>query len=294
MHRYSLALLAVGVVLAFPALVCADAPTEADRQLYSESVGTMRALPEPTYAAFIARATWRGLSDITVIDDHGRAKLLISWGGRSEPSSSWNTSYRTSDNTSSIASGPQNHLLSHSPLFSPTWTSVYDLIRFGFNGRPKPADPGPQATASSNPSLKVIGVSSAIGSSFYTITSANAAKCTGGTDGRHLRLQPRGDPSIYPLTDITIDLASMRFCSVRFRLKFSDADDVESTTGFAELHFGPIGEYWMATSDDADIVITSVRSEVQRATWHFTYDHVQFPDTLDDALFTLQTTQTTK
>jgi hypothetical protein len=258
----------------------ADPPT-ADEQLYSTAVATMRALPEPAYVTFVANVTGEGLNTIDVVNDHGSALIRLGIGNSiAEPSAAWPTSYRTRDDLASIVDKPQSRLLTHSPLFSPTWTGAYDWMRYGLNGRPDVPDPSPQPSTSPDPNLKVIGIVSVIGSAFYRITAANPMRCPSGSPGRHLHLEPRNNPAIHPLTDVTIDLASTRFCSMRFRLAVTGTGSLTRVNGFEELHFSAASGYWVTTNGDADIAIGPRQLEL-----HLKLEDMHFPDTLDDALF---------
>ena len=191
-------------------------------------------------------------------------------------SRAWASSYRWRDDTASVVNGPPSHLLSHSPLFIPTWRGVFDWFRFGIDGRPFLPSQTPQTSTASDANVKVIGTVKAISAGSYHITAANPALCPSGEQGRHLHLEPRGDIRTHPLTDVTIDLASTRFCSMRFFLP------LRGGRGFSELHFGTVNGYWMTTSDDADI---HVGIGGGRAEFHVKYDEMRFPDTIDDAVF---------
>src|ERR1700730_4636758 len=187
----------------------------------------------------------------------------------------WASSDRWRDDTASVVNGPPSHLLSHSPLFIPTWRGVFDWFRFGIDGRPFLPSQTPQTSTASDANVKVIGTVKAISAGSYPITAANPALCPSGEQGRHLHLEPRGDIRTHPLTDVTIDLASTRFCSMRFFLP------LRGGRGFSELHFGTVNGYWMTTSDDADI---HVGIGGGRAEFHVKYDEMRFPDTIDHAV----------
>ncbi|MDP9025223.1 MAG: hypothetical protein M3N13_07610, partial [Candidatus Eremiobacteraeota bacterium] len=119
--------------------------------------------------------------------------------------------------------------------------------------------------------------------SAYRITAAHTALCPGGEQGRHLQLAPRnGDIWVHPLTDVVIDIAQTRFCSMRFHSPAVDG------VSFAELHFGSVHGYWMTTSVDTDLrQYGQLGIPGPRASWHFTYDELRFPDSLDDTIFSL-------
>jgi D-alanyl-D-alanine carboxypeptidase len=260
-------------------------PAANDGDLYARAVATMRDLPEPRFLTFVFDVTLQGDISTTLLDRHGIAVFRI-WTGpkcrpQGQPSGSWPTSHRASDDLSSIANTPQSHLLTHSALFNPTWTGAYDWLRFGIAGRPFGPRLSAQPSPAPNEQLKTIGTVTALAPSSYRISAANAALCPGGQRGRHLVLAARnGDVWIHPLTDVTIDLASTRFCGMRFH------SPAEAGVSFAELHFGTVDGYWMTTSVDTDLRgFGQLGIGGRRSSWHITYDDMRFPDALDDALF---------
>jgi hypothetical protein len=183
-----------------------------------------------------------------------------------------------------VANTPQTHLLATAALFNPTWAGAYDWLRFGINGRPQALKPSPQASPAPDQQLKTIGMVRALGPSSYRISAANLALCPGGQQGRHLQLTPRnGDIWVHPLTDVTIDLASTRFCSMRFH-----SPTKGTGISFAELHFRTVNGYLVMTGVDSDFRgYRQFGIGGHRAEWHITYDEMRFPNTLDDAIFNL-------
>ena len=255
------------------------APTTDDERLYAKTITTMRDLPEPPNLTFVLNVTSRGLKDVVLLNFHGYAIFRVHIGN-GQPSASWPTSYRASEDLASVANTPQSHLLAKAALFMPTWTGVYDWLRYGIDGRPLVPKSSPQPSPAPNEQLKTIGMVRALGPSSYRIRAANPALCPGGLRGRHLQLTPRnGDIRVHPLTDVTIDLASTRFCSMRFHAPID---------AFAELHFATVNGYFVMTGVDIDwrrfgqLAIGGHRAEC-----HITYDEMRFPNTLDDAIFNL-------
>jgi len=266
----------------FPAIASA-APT-ADEQLYAKTIATMRDLPKPPYLTFVVNITSRGVRKMVLLNNHGFGVFRVCVNGNEQPSVSWGASYRASDDLASVANTPQSHLLSHLALFSPTWTGAYDWLRYGLNGRPPVPKSNPQPSPAPTEQLKTIGMVRALGPSSYRISAANPTICPGGQQGRHLQLTPRdGDIQKHPLTDVTIDLASRRFCSMRFHAPGNGIG-----ISFSELRFGTVNGYFVTTD-----VNTDFRGYGQfgigghRGEWRITYDEMRFPDKLDDAIFSL-------
>ncbi len=221
-----------------------------------------------------------------MIDDHSSADIHLGVG-KGTPAVSWPTTYRASDDLASIVNGPENHVLFHEAMFIPTWTGIHDWMLFVLHGRPVSAnsDPSPEPSMAAASSLKVIGMVNVIGINFYRITGAGAALCPGGAQGRHLQLEAPNNPAIHALTDVTIDLASMRFCSMRFRLALkSNAAFVLNSTGSSELHFGDVDGFWMTLSGDSDILVRTFGIGVHRAKLLVTYEGIHFPNTIDAGL----------
>ena len=266
-------------------------PTAHDEDLYARTVAAARDLPEPPFLTFVTNVTLQGDVRTYLLDWHGIAVFRV-WGrshcnALGQPSGSWVTSHRASDDLGSVANTPQSHLLTHSALFNPTWTGVYDWLRFGIEGRPFGQRLSAQPSPAPNTQLKTIGMVTALGPSSYRIRAANPALCPGGQQGRHLELAARnGDVRMHPLTDVTIDRAAMQFCSMRFHVP------AEGGTAFAVLHFGTVNGYWMTTSVDTDFRgFGQFGIGGRRSSWHITYDNMQLPDALDDALFSLPVDQ---
>ncbi len=266
----------------FPSAAFADPPTANDEQLYAKTITTMRDLPEPPYLTFVMNVTSRGLRDMLLLDRHGYAVFRVHTNGNEQPSAAWPTSHRASDDLASVANTPQSHLLARAALFNPTWTGAYDWLRFGMVGRPFIPKPSPPASTESEKQLKNIGYVRALGPSAYRIAAANPAPCPGGEPGRHLQLTTQGDIWKHPLTDVTIDLASTRFCSMRFH------SWAPGGVSFAQLHFRTVNGYLVMTGVDTDYRdFGQFGIGGHRAEWHITYDEMRFPDSLDDALFDL-------
>jgi hypothetical protein len=290
--KYRLAaLLLIASILAPPrAIMAAQTP---DEELYTKTVATMRALAQPANLTFITSVESDGIGRIDLIDRRGYAGIGLGIGG-GKARAAWPVSYRTNDDLASIVNRPDHHLISHSPIFSPTWDGVYDWMRYGISGRPnRPAtatpEPAAQPQTGTDAGAVVIGMAQVISINFYRITQADALPCPSGSEGRHLHLEPRAEPLRHPLTDVTIDTASGRFCSMRFHL------EIHSLLGFAlnatateEIHFGDVNGYWMTTSSDSDILERTFGIGLHHATLHFTYQDVRFPDRLEEALFVPQ------
>ena len=269
------------------ALPSATAPPTADEQLYANTIATMRDLPEPPYVTFVFNVTLQGEITTELLDHHGFAVFRI-WGrkakaeGKGQPGGSWPASHRASDDLGSVANTQHSHLLTKSALFNPTWTGAYDWLRFGIEGPPRNTAASPQPSNESDTQLKVIGYVKALGPSAYRITAANPDVCPGGQPGRRLELAARrGDYMAHPLTDVTIELASTRFCRMRFH------SPAEEGVSFAQLRFGTVNGYWVTTNVDTEWQIPTLLGRAPRAEWHITYDKVRFPDTLDEAIFSL-------
>ena len=272
-----------------PPLNAAVQSSTTDEQLYSNTIATMRDLPEPPYLTFVFNVTLQGDITTELLNGHGFAVFRI-WvakakaegKGKGEPSGSWPASHRASDDLGSVENTPHSHLLAKSPLFNPTWTGAYDWLRYGIEGPPRTPAPIPQASTESGEQLKTIGYVKTLGPSAYRITAANSEVCPGGQQGRHLQLAARrGDVWTHPLTDVTIDLASTRFCWMRFH------SPAREGVSFAELRFGTVNGYWVTTHVDTELHFPSVFGGRRRSEWHIVYDDMRFPDTLDDAMFRL-------
>jgi hypothetical protein len=281
-----LALLAA--VAVFPVAANAD-PTPASttpEAYYLAALAQMRDISEPAYISYRTNVP-PGKSTLAVKrGPDGRASLFIELTGNA-PANSWEVAYRTSDRLASIPISDGTHVLSSLALFDPTWNGVDAWMHRGLSASATTPEPStaPSASPAAAQSLPVIAVVNAMSPGSYTIEDAGAGDCD-GRPGHMLRLKAKRNPQSHPLTGVTVDLATQRFCSMRFALH--EGNLVSSVTGSIELRFGDVGNYYLVTGGDIDVNVRSIGISAARIDTSFAYADMAFPDHLPDSAFTFE------
>jgi hypothetical protein len=259
--------------------------TPSAQEYYLAALAQMRAVPSPppfiTYRAEIPAGNGtlfvrRGAG--------GRADLMLAAGGPTH-ANRWLVSYRSSDRLASIPLADGTHVLSSLALFDPTWNGVDEWMRHGLTATDETREPSAAPAPGTPALLPVIAVVSAMSPGNYDIEDAGAADCDGRA-GHALRLTATRDPQSHPLSGVTVDLATQRFCSMRFNLRAGGAGSV---TGTVELRFGDVGGYDLVTGGRIEGNARSIGISVGSFTIPFAYAAMAFPATLPDATFAAQT-----
>ncbi len=234
----------------------ADAADANVAQLYARSVAAMRALDNPAFVSFTSAWESRGMR-FTLTQDDDKIDLALGSGRDFADHHTYTVAYRRADRTLAITAGAPERLIGQDSHFlEPTWAGAYDLLRYGMHGGPTPSaaatpTPAPIATPMGTP-LPTIGIVSAISAASYRVSDAGPGSCPDGTIGHVLKLTALGDPKTHPLTSVTIDLASNRFCSMRFNLNESG---VVGVTGTYEVHFTERANYWLVSGGAFDVAV---------------------------------------
>lgn len=233
-----------------PVLLAAAPPTP--EQYYAQSLAVMRSLPQPAKVAATVSATGDGvgvyIGPAKGPEDAGYA--LFQGGSQfSATSVSWTETYDSAADSASVNIENAPSLLGIGPLFDPTWNGAYDWLRYGLDGRPhaKPSIAAPTA----DPNLKTITTLTVMAPGAYRVSDAGAQQCPGGTPGHHLQFASRTDWVRHPLTDITIDERTMRFCSLSFRI---DPKHVRGGTGTVQIDYAGTSGFWFETRAHIDFL----------------------------------------
>jgi len=233
----------------------------------------MNSLARPAAAKFRTEMTAKG-SGVRLSDENGKASLLIGIGSAYKDHASWSTDLSEAGDAKVIADG-KPPLIADSPLFNPTWTGVYDWIRYGIDGAPQSKVviaatpvPSPSPVADSGLELASIGIVQAISVAFYDVSDDGPATCPAGSVGEHYHLRAYANPEAHPVTDMTIDRALDRICAVKFNVGKSSA---LSLTGSYELDFADISGYWLVTKGHGDFLYRLFGLGAKRSSIDFTY-----------------------
>jgi hypothetical protein len=175
-------------------------------------------------------------------------------------------------------------------LLEPTFAGAYDILRYGLRGSdvaaeasPEPETP-PPALAAPEPAASVADIATvtAISPLFYRIADEGTRPCSGLGDGRGLRLVARSSVRQHPLTDVVLDPASGRFCSMTFVIKESGLAGV---TGHYTINFSPFGAYWLVSNGTIDVNVRLLGISAKHATLEWTIADVATPDSAPAGAF---------
>lgn len=267
MRRFLSAVLAFA--LGFGPVCAAFAQQESPADVYVRALGVMQSLPEPPYLTY--QSTFSSPTVQINVAPYGGAGALFLALGRGPSAVAWRTDYYgpTAQAVLVLQNGTKLNALS--PIFNPTWRGAYDWLRYGLQGRPAL---GAQSAQPASTGLKTIAALTALSPGAYDVDAGGAQMCPGGTSGVHLRFHPRFDPDAHPLTDVVIDDASNRICSMRFRIGSKGL--VYAMTGFMELHFAQAGRYWLVSGGSGDIVMQFFGEAYRHGSIDFAYTGVAF------------------
>jgi hypothetical protein len=101
-------------------------------------------------------------------------------------------------------------------FFDPTWYGAVRALGQGMFGSQDPAAPRESPAESTATSVKVIGTVAALGPAIYSVRDMGDAPCNDGSPGRAFHLTPKSTDRRYQLTDVVVQSASQRFCTIRF------------------------------------------------------------------------------
>lgn len=248
-------------------------------QLYAKAIAAMSDVPQPRYVTYNLQGAADGLQ-VDLMLQRGQVWLNVHGGSGS---ANWTLQHRTYDYASQITDNADNRrYLTQRSFFDPTWYGAYRALREGMFDSQDAAPPRPQQTAApaSDVTLKTIAVSSVIGPSVYAIDDRGDAHCSNGDPGRALHLTSRDRNSHHQLTDVIIDLHSMRFCMMRFA-----ETSGFGFHGFLEQHYADVGGYWLQTDGLLDGTLRVFGISTHHGTWRYRLLDMQFPAALQAQTF---------
>ncbi len=255
----------------------------------------MNDLKEPPYVTFRVDGTGEGLRlDMRTENCDGREGVFreMSFGNNQVR---WTVRHRTADNRAEIVDNADGHRYVQG--FDPTWLSTYRTLRnpplhFGpwreqlcaamrARNAPKPASSDPPA--SPGPVLKTIGTVVALGPGIYNVEDRGDRACTNGDPGRALHLWSRTNNPRQTLSDVIIDLRSMRLCTIRFGQRGGVGF---TANGILEEHFADVGGYWLLTDSSIELTERVAGIATGHGVWRYRLSDFQFPDSLPPEVFT--------
>jgi hypothetical protein len=264
----------------------AEPPTPVE--LYRQALVVMNDLKEPAFVTYRLDGTSEGLrADLKSLDCDSReiTHLQFTYGSNAVR---WALRHRTADSATEIVDTANGRR--YVGNLDPTWLTTYRRLRnpplrFGSVPCPSPSprsEPTPAPPASPGPVLKTIGTVVAIGPGIYNVEDRGAVACPSGEPGHALHLWSRTNNPSQTLSDVVIELRSMRFCTIRFGVRGGAG---VGGTGIYEQHFADIGGYWMMTDGLVDVTARVVGIAAGHGVWRYRYSDFTFPDSLPADVF---------
>jgi len=261
-------------------------PPDSAVALYSKAVATMDEVQQPAYLTY----TFEGESDnihIGLQTANHQVWLLFQHGNGP---STWDVKHRTQDYESEVLDGTRR-LVSQRSFFDPTWFGAFRALRDGMlNAQdveaPRAGLTVTQPTPPPDPTLHTIAAVSVIGTGIYAVEDRGAAACSNGDPGHALHLISRRRDPRRQLTDVVIDLRSMRFCTIRFAW-----NEALWFNGVVEQHYADVGGYWLVTGGSMDGKLKVLGIPTHRFVWNYTLANMTFPSEIAAPTFVADPSQ---
>lgn len=266
----------------------ADVGPPSAQAFYAAAVRAMDDVPQPAFVTY----RLEGESDnIHIGLQTARHQVWLRFAS-GLASTVWNVKHRTPDYESEIMDGDGDHrYVSQRSIFDPTWFGAFRALRDGMLGY-QDVETGrnsltiAQPTPAPDPSLKTIDVVSVIGPGTYAVQDRGPAACSNGDPGHALHLVSRRRDPRHQLTDVVVDLHSMRFCSIRY--EWSSALWFNGTI---EQDYANVHGYWMVTGGLLDGTLRILGIPTRHFVWHYRLLDMAFPKDLPAAAFVADPTQ---
>ena len=258
-------------VLLAASVAASPAPTYA-HELYVTAIRAMSDLPQPSYVTYRLVGENEGMQvGLTVLD--GNLWLGMSNGAAD---SDWSVQHRTFDYKSIVTDASTGKAYSTArSFFDPTWYGTERALRLGMLNSQDPATPHrteEDPTPPPGPTLRTIAVTSVMSPSIYNVEDRGPATCANGDAGRALHLWSRAHDVMHQLSDVTIDLLSMRFCMMRYSVA-----DTFGYHGIVEQHFANVDGYWMQTDGLLDGTLRFMGFATHHGIWRYRLTDMRFP-----------------
>ncbi len=282
--RFVIASAALCALLVTSGTLRTDAAELSAHDAYVQALNVMSQLQQPPYVTYTLQGASRGLE----AELSETCRPCLSPG---KSSSHWSVWHRTNDYASLVQNDlDSKQYLSYNAQFDPTWYGAYHALHTGMihrineyrvssRGTPAPLQPTPAPQATD---LRTIAAVSAFGPAIYNVEDRGSAPCPDGRAGRALHLWSRDRDPHHQLSDVVIELATMRFCVVRLAL---NAPGALGGNGMWEVHFRQIGKYWMVTDGAVEGTMRVLGFSAFHGYWDYRLSGMQFPAALPDSLF---------
>ena len=255
----------------------ADSPSAIE--IYGAAIRAMNDLPQPQFVSYRLEGIADGLTVSPTVINH---LVWLNIRGGSTPSS-WTMHHRTFDYQSEIVDLKDNRrYVSARSFFDPTWYGADRALREGMLYAQDPAAPraAPAQTPDPSKPLRTIAVTSVMGNGLYSVSDRGEATCSSGDAGRALHLDARSHDGLHQLSDVVVDLQSMRFCMMRFA-----TGNGFGFHGTVEEHYADIGGFWMVTDGVLSGSMRAFGIDTHHGEWRFRLTDMTFPVSLPQETF---------
>jgi len=242
----------------------------------------MDELKEPPFITFRYEGTGAGLR----IDIATEPCKFFRWKF-GDARAQWTIRNRTSDALAEIVDATGNRTVMR---FDPSWAQTHRQLRSRpvRDGHDICSPPGlrPPEPVTSDPkpdlSVKTIGTVLAIGSGIYRVEDRGEVACPSGRAGHALHLSSRTNDPHHELSDVIVEVSSMRFCMVRFGARLEVGFSADA---IIEQHFADVGGYWIETDGRAELTERIAGFSSGHGVWRYQLLDMQFPASLPLATF---------
>lgn len=206
----------------------------------------------------------------------------------------WTLRHRTYDFMTEVvdAADARRYVKVDSRLLDPTWYGALHALRLGTfmptvrdcATTPIPPPIVREVMPTPDPTLETIAVVAVLGPGIYSIEDRGSAPCPNGAPRHALHLRSRTKDWRHQLSDVIIDVQSLRFCVVRIkgRMGIPGVDAVDMTW---EEHYGQVGEYWMQTDGFIEGTTRTLGISTGHGVWRYRLSDMQFPATIPPQAF---------
>jgi D-alanyl-D-alanine carboxypeptidase len=262
-------------------------PVSQAQALYSAAIAAMDRSPQPAFITYTLQGESEGIHLGLLVIRH---QVWLNFGS-AMGSTTWNVKHRTEDYESEVVDGDTGkRYVSSRAIFDPTWFGAYRALRDGMLGYQNAQAPRTSLTVSPptpapDSTLNTIATVNVIGPSIYGVTDRGPATCSNGDPGQALHLRPHRRDSRHQLSDVVVDLRSMRFCTIRFgwsEMWFS---------GFVEQHYANVGGYWVVTDGSIDGTLRAFGIATHHFVWTYRLVDTTYPAQIPAATFVPDATQ---
>jgi pimeloyl-ACP methyl ester carboxylesterase len=267
----------------------AEPPTA--KELYRQALVVMNDLKEPAFVTFRLEGVSEGMRVDWTTDNCDNVEVSHESFTYGNNRVRWALRHRTEDyRTEVVDSADGRRYVSN---VDPTWLTTYRSLRnapFHFGplhcpfgpARNQPAPAPSEPPASPGPALQTIGTVVALGPGIYNVEDRGDQACSNGDPGHALHLWSRTNNPRHTLSDVVIDLRSLRFCSVRFAVHDGG---VNGGTVVIEEHFADIGGYWLQTDGFLEGTARIAGIKALHGVWRFRLSDFAFPASLPQQAF---------